>query len=244
MSFIKDLRESLHVSPDKEQEIVNEIEQHLEEETHALQLQGKNSVLAKQESEQDMGDVTDVARAFNKTHTTLPKLLKSIHAKHALFFFLVYAFICSQTSLLFFFTFNTFAGFLTVGYPPYNLVEQIISLGILSVPFFYLACSSAKKIRLRTNSLTELRTAYLSVVIGIIPLNAAILTFCNVIDGNVRDAFAGRFFVEYHMDIFFRNIDALLMVIITTSLFYIFLFLLAVLTTGFSKNNEGISIKM
>ncbi|MEK9157162.1 MAG: hypothetical protein AAB448_03480 [Patescibacteria group bacterium] len=244
MSFIKNLRESLNVSPDKEQKIVNEIEQHLEEEAHALQLQGKNSVLAKQESEQDMGDATDVARAFNKTHTTLPKLLKSIHAKHALFFFLVYAFICSQTSLLFFFTFNTFAGFLTVGYPPYDLFGQIVSLSILSIPFFHLACLSAKKIRLHTNSLAELRTAYRSIVLGIIPLNAAILTFCNVIDGNVRDAFVGRFFVEYHMDIFFRNIDALFVVIIMTSLFYMFLFLLAILTTGFSKNGEGISIKM
>jgi hypothetical protein len=241
MSFIKSLRESLHVSPDKEQEIVNELEQHLEEEVHALQLQGKGCAVAKQESENSLGNATDVARAFNNIRPPLRHLLRKIHLQYVAMFLGVYGVISLFSSLLLVLYLGF--GFYSLNHPS-TFVQMFPGACTIGIPFFILFFFSVRKIRAQGLPLSELRKAFFSLSTGIVFYNISTICFVSIFDGRIRDAFAGRFFINYAILMSLSSPNTLIPVLITTTLFLVLLFLLAVLATGFSKNSEGISIRM
>ena len=230
MSFIKSLRESLNVSPDKEQKIVAEIEQHLEEEAHTLQLQGKNSVLAKQESEHDFGNAQEIAQALNETHQQLPQLLRTLYMRHVVLLVILYGFICSYTSLTYaFFKPRFFSTWL-----------------IITIPQIILFFLSAKMLHAQKLSLSKLRKAYTKLFIYFSLFHAIFLGTIALFDNKIKDVLTGGIMLRYEWYLARMPSDfgdALALFLITTTL-YLFIFLAAIGYTSISKNQEGFLIRM
>lgn len=230
MPFIKNLRKSLRVSPEKEQKIVAEIEQHLEEEAHTLQLQGKNSVLARQESEQDFGNAQEIAQALNETHQQLPQLLRTLHLRHAILLIALYGFICSYTSL-------TYA-FFTPGSSP--------AWFIVTIPQIALFFISAKMLHAQKLSRSELRKAYTKLFVHFSLFHALFLGVIALFDNKIKDILTGGIMLRYEWYLARMPSDfgdAFALFLITTTL-YLFALLAAIGYTSISKNQDGFLIRM